>query len=127
MNSNSALRRTLGVFALALTSWTILATSQVHLSLLSGTVRVQSDCPGAPGVTEVTVSSYQVTAPVGLTFQDFGFPTTFVDGTPNTGTVGAARRNCRRTIGNDTVSDDWVYTCFDDGQFVCNVHMVSVH
>jgi hypothetical protein len=127
MNCDSTLRRTIGVLALAFTSWTILATSQVHLSLISGTLRVQSDCAGAPGTTDVTVSSYQVISPAGVSFQDFGFPSTTVTREIETGTVSGKQRTCKRTVGDDVVSDDWVYSCFDDGQFVCNVHMLSLH
>jgi hypothetical protein len=127
MKCEVSLRRTIGVLALVFTSWTILATSQVHMSLVAGTVRVQSDCAGTRDVTDVTVLSYQVSAPTGVTFQNFGFPSDIVRGEPVTGTVGAAQRTCKRTVGDDLSSDDWVYSCFDDGAFVCNIYMLSIH
>ncbi|MEK7356595.1 MAG: hypothetical protein AAB250_09110 [Bdellovibrionota bacterium] len=126
MNFETSLRKTIGVVALAFTSWTIIATSQVHLDLVSGTLHVQSDCPGAARTSaDVTVSGNQITAPTGYTFQDFGFPSNTVTAQPNAGTVGAIQRNCIRTVGDDTSSDDWVFTCYDGGAYACNIYLSS--
>lgn len=104
------------------TVWTVVATSQYGGSFY-GTYNVKSDCVTPAYMNTVSVSNSAITSPSGVNFTTLGFPTnTLVVGQNNLGTSGSVTRVCETTINNNGINDSFLYTCSDNGQFVCNIY-----
>ena len=103
------------------TLWVILATSQLNSSKQNGFVTVQSDCVVPTLTKSVSVTSGKITTS-GVSYTDFGFPVETIVGDSVVGTVDESERLCSLSYGGRGDDDiEWVYSCFDNGAFVCNI------
>ena len=124
MPSNS--QRLIVLAALILTLWTVLATSILKDSLRFSSVYVQSDCVEPFAEAQLSINDYEIVEPVGLDFTDFGLPQPELsDAEVISGTFNGVERSCRKTL-DDTDIGAWLYTCWDDGAFACNVYFNSL-
>lgn len=112
-------RNWLALAFLLFTAWTIIATSSPRSSFSAGTFYIISDCVTPTREEVITLTGGQISAPASTSFTDFGFPQTTV-GIGQTVSGGA--RVCYPTYGDDAQnSDDWIFSCYDNGAYMCTI------
>lgn len=112
----------LKIFVLISTALALGATSYYGTIRFSdGTFIIDSDCVIPTTQTQITVVAGAITAPPATSYTDFGFPQTIVNNTTISGTFGLAFRECTRTYGDSRNSKSWIFTCLDDGVYVCSI------
>ena len=115
------------VLLLILTAYFSLATSskKEDAAPVTGRYYILSDCVSPAVDNTVMVTNSIITAPPGISFIDFGFPTATIGPTVN-GLVGALNRECTVTYGengSNNVDNRWLYSCFDAGKFKCSIYV----
>lgn len=105
------------------TTCVTIATSTPHMSFVSGSFYIISDCIAGNLESTVDVSNYQIINPSGMSFLDFGFPVATI--TPDNemiGPIGSVTRVCKKTFGGDSANDeDMIFTCYDNNQYACSI------
>ena len=124
MLSKNRLKNFFALSVLLCTGWLSLATSYSMKELPSGAYLVRSDCVTPAIEQQVVVLARQIIEPSGVSFTDFGFPSTTVDSrAPISGMINGVQRDCTLAIGEQTIEPDGVFACFDNGEFACNIHL----
>lgn len=122
MHFKKRLREVLSLIVLIFTLCAVVATSRSQYSLQTGSFIVASDCVSPAIEVDISITNYQITDPAGWTFTDFGLPQpTLSAGSVISGNYNGVRRVCAQTFGESSAKD-FVFSCWDDGEFVCNVH-----
>lgn len=100
------------------TVWASVATSKMDGGFY-GTYRVSSDCVTPTIQQNITISDSST-----FDFTTLGFPEiSLTRGMKSTGSVNGKTRVCENTLEEgDVIDDSFLYTCSDDGQYVCNVY-----
>lgn len=112
---------------LGFTVFSILATSVARDgdAPYSGNQYIMSDCVTPTRDANITIIGGSISSPGGLTFLDFGFPSTVLKQTVS-GVVGLVNRECTVTYGEDghnNVENRWLYSCFDNGVYKCSIYI----
>jgi hypothetical protein len=114
------------LLCLVITAWATLGTSSPTHSIANGSLTIKSDCPGAIKEGQVRAVSGAIIDPGGQTFLDYGFPQSVVSSDESiAGLVGGIERTCTRTVGSNIRGDDSVYSCYEQGQFMCSIYVLQ--